>query len=289
MSYRVRTDNFEGPFDILLYLVSRQRVDIGSINIAEIADQYLAEISKMSVVDLDVASDFLLVASTLLEIKAASLVPRERDETTEELVELGPTEARDLLVARLLEYKKFKSAAAMLEGREQAQMRLHPRVFGPDQEFLKAMPDFLRDVPLESIAFMAAGAYARREVALLESDHIAAKPIPVEIHVRALHTRIKNKKRVRFSELVGGDTPTPIVVVTFLAVLELYKRSMVNIVQDHAFGDIDISYIEGSGDLVFDDNEDDGLIGAGQGAQAVGAEDTESNVESDAELEALDA
>ena len=260
MSYRVRTDNFEGPFDILLYLVSRQRVDIGSINIAEIADQYLEEISKMNVVDLDVASDFLLVASTLLEIKAASLVPRERDEATEELVELGPTEARELLIARLLEYKKYKSAASMLEGRERAQERLHPRVFGPDQEFLKAMPDFLRDVPIESLAYLAVGAYARQEVELLESEHIAAKPIPVEIHVRALHTRIKNRKKLRFSELVDASTPTPIVVVTFLAVLELYKRSMVVVEQDEAFGDIEIAYVEGSGDLVFGDEEDDGLI-----------------------------
>ena len=81
MSYRVRTDNFEGPFDILLYLVSRQRVDIGSISVADIADQYLDEIARMTMVDLDVASDFLLVASTLLEIKAASLIPRDRGET----------------------------------------------------------------------------------------------------------------------------------------------------------------------------------------------------------------
>lgn len=255
MSYRVRTDNFEGPFDILLYLVSRQRVDIGSINIADIADQYLDEIAHMRIIDLDVASDFLLVASTLLEIKAASLIPRERDAEVEDVAELAPSEARDILVSRLLEYKKFKNAAAMLEGRMQAQSRLHARPFGPDAEFLSAMPDFLRDVPLESLAFLAAGAYARREIALLESEHIAAKPIPVEIHVRALHARIKNRKRLKFSELVEADTPTPIVVVTFLAILELYKRSMVTIEQDEAFGDIDIAFVEGSGELVFDDDE----------------------------------
>ena len=108
MSYRVRTDNFEGPFDILLYLVSRQRVDIGSISIAEIADQYLEEIGRLRNLDLDVASDFLLVASTLLELKAASLIPRDRDETDEEIAELAPGEARELLIARLLEYKKYK-------------------------------------------------------------------------------------------------------------------------------------------------------------------------------------
>lgn len=257
MSYRVRTDSFEGPFDILLYLVGRQRVDIGSISIADIADQYLAEIANMRLVDLDVASDFLLVASTLLEIKAASLIPREQDYEEREIAELVPSEARDLLVGRLLDYKKYKNAAKMLEAREAAQSRLHPRPFGPDPVFSQAMPDFLRDVPLESLAYLAAGAYARREVALLESEHIAAKPIPVEIHVRALHSRIRNRKRMRFSELVGDDTPTPIVVVTFLAVLELYKRSMVRIEQAQPFGDIDIAYIEGSGDLVFDDDGED--------------------------------
>ena len=256
MSYRVRTDNFEGPFDILLYLVSRQRVDIGSISIAQIADQYLDEISRLRIVDLDVASDFLLVASTLLEIKAASLIPRAKDEAEEEIAELPPNEAREILVERLLEYKKFKNAASMLDAREQAQSRLHARPYGPDAEFMAAMPDFLRDVPLESLAYLAVGACARREVALLESEHIASKPIPVEVHVRALHARIRNKGRMRFSELVNDETPIAIVVVTFLAVLELYKRSMVKVVQEEPFGDIDIAYIEGSGELEFDDDAD---------------------------------
>ena len=255
MSYRVRTDNFEGPFDILLYLVGRQRVDIGSINVADIADQYLEELAHVRIVDLDVASDFLLVASTLLEIKAASLIPRDKDATDEEIADLSPNEARDMLVARLLEYKKFKNAAAMLEGREKLQARLHSRPFGPDPEFTKAMPDFLRDVSLDALACLAAEAYARRETALLDAEHIAAKPIPVEMHIRALHARIVNRKRMRFSELVNEDTPTPVVVVTFLAVLELYKRSMVRVRQDEQFGDIQIEYIEGSGELVLDDTD----------------------------------
>lgn len=256
MSYRVKTSTFEGPFDILLYLVSRQRVDIGTISIAEIADQYLEEMAKLENLDLDVASDFLLVASTLLELKAASLIPRDKDEMDEEIAELTPGEAREMLIERLLEYKKYKNAAAMLNGREQAQSRMHPRPFGPDVEFTSAMPDFLRSVPLESLAYLAAAAYARREVVLLESEHIAAKPLPVEVHVKALHSRISNRKHLRFSELVNDQTPTPVVVVTFLAVLELYKRSMVDIRQDAQFGDIDITYIEGSGELVFDGEEE---------------------------------
>lgn len=255
MSYKVRIDSFEGPFDLLLYLVSRQKVDIGAISITEIADQYLAEVSRMTNLDLDVASDFLLVASTLLEIKAASLIPQEKSTVSEEFREIAPSEARDILVERLLEYKKYKNAAAGLHARFVAEGRMHARPFGPDLCFLSLVPDYLENVTLDALAYLCAGAYARRDVFLLESEHIAAKPIPVEVHVRAIHQRVKNSKHLRFSELVDATTPTPIVVVTFLAILELYKRSMVTIKQKVSFGDIDIDFIEGSGELTFDGDE----------------------------------
>ena len=252
MSYKVRIDSFEGPFDLLLYLVSRQKVDIGAISITEIADQYLAEVSRMETLDLDVASDFLLVASTLLEIKAQSLIPRERDELDDDLAELAPSEARDMLVERLMEYKKFKNAAAVLHNRFIAEGRMHTRPFGPDADFLGLMPDFL----------LAARAFARRDVFLLESEHIAAKPIPVEVHVRAIHQRIRTAKHLRFSQLVGPGTPKDVAVVTFLAILELYKRVMVRLEQDELFGDIAIDYIEGSGDLRLEG--DDALTSVGE-------------------------
>ncbi len=160
MSYKVRIDSFEGPFDLLLYLVSRQKVDIGAISITEIADQYLEEVSRMDNLDLDVASDFLLVASTLLEIKAQSLIPRDRDELDDEVAELAPSEARDILVSRLMEYKKFKNAAAVLHNRFIAEGRMHTRPFGPDAAFLGLMPDFLRGVTADALAYQAAAALA---------------------------------------------------------------------------------------------------------------------------------
>ncbi len=249
MSYKVRIDSFEGPFDLLLYLVSRQKVDIGAISITQIADQYLAEVERMQNLDLDVASDFLLVASTLLEIKAESLIPRERDDVDDDIAELAPSEARDMLVERLLVYKQYRNAAAALLARYQAEGRMHVRPFGPEACFLNLMPDYLEGVSLDALALACARAYGRRDVFLLESEHIAAKPIPVEEHVRAIHRKIASKKRLMFSELVSGDTPVAVVVVTFLAVLELYKRSMVKVEQDQAFGDIAIRYIEGSGEL----------------------------------------
>jgi segregation and condensation protein A len=262
MSYKVHIDSFEGPFDLLLYLVSRQKVDIGAISITEIADQYLAEVSHMENLDLDVASDFLLVASTLLEIKAQSLIPKERESIDEDIAELAPSEARDMLVERLLVYKQYKNAASALMSRFIAEGRTHVRPFGPDACFLSIMPDYLRNVTLDSLALVAARAYARRDVFLLESEHIAAKPIPVEMHVRAIHQRIVNKKQLKFSELVSKDTPSAVVVVTFLAILELYKRSMVRLEQSELFGDIDIRYIEGSGELLLDG--DDALTSVGE-------------------------
>lgn len=249
MSYKVRIENFEGPFDLLLHLVSRQKVDIGAINITEIADQYLAEIANMDNLDLDVASDFLLVASTLLEIKAQSLVPRKSDAIDEEIAELAPSEARDMLVERLMEYKKFKNATVELYARYNAEGRMHTRPFGPDAPFLQVMPDFLRGITLETLARAAANALARREVFLLESEHIAAKPIPVEVHVRSIHERIRSEKHLRFSQIIAQDLEPRFVVVSFLALLELYKRRFVNLRQVEQFGDISIDYIEGSGEL----------------------------------------
>ena len=250
MSYRVRTESFEGPFDLLLYLVGRQKVDIGSISISQIVDQYLAEVARMEALDLDVASDFLLVASTLLQIKAESLLPRERDAIDAEIEELEPGQAREVLVERLLAYKQYKNAAAALGARAEAEGRLHARPFGPDEEFSGLAPDCLHGVTLDGLAFLCAGALGRREVFLLESEHIAAKPIPVELHVRAIHQRIRGAKQLNFSDLTGEGASVELVVVTFLAVLELYKRSMVDVAQAERFGDIRISYIEGSGELV---------------------------------------
>ncbi len=252
MSYRVKIENFDGPFELLLSLVSRDKVDIGSISITEIADQYLAEISRIKALDLDVASDFLLVAATLLEIKAQSLLPRPAVDLDDDIAELSPSEARDMLVERLMTYKQYKNAAGSLYERYEAEGRMHARPFGPDAVFLRVMPDFLKGVTTDALGLLAAGAYARREVFLLESEHIAAKPLPVEVHVKAIHQRIRNKGHLKFSELVTDDTPTEVLVVTFLALLELFKRAMVKLEQPDPFGDILVDYIEGSGELILD-------------------------------------
>lgn len=260
MSYRVRIESFEGPFDLLLYLVSRQKVAIGSISLAEITDQYLAEVQRMRNVDLDVASDFLLVASTLLEIKAASLIPHEEPSALdEEYDDLSPVEMRNALVDHLLEYKKFKNAALALQSRFDAEERMHARPFGPDRSFLTLVPDYLKNVRIEQLGELCAACIARRDVFLLESEHIAARVIPLETQVRTVFDTVCAQGKAHFSDFVTASDDSHVIVVTFLAVLELFKRNMVNLRQDELFGDIEITSVEGGDRHLIDEGEFDSV------------------------------
>lgn len=256
MSYKVRTQAFSGPFDLLLQLVTRQKVTIGSISIAEVANQYLAEVERMRDLDLDVASDFVLVASTLLDIKAASLVPDEPvkkraeeiedEEEDDELSTLDPDEAREVLIARLIAYKQFRGAAAALAARSEAESRMHPRTVGADPDFLGLMPDYLEGITLRSLAVICADIDSKRETFLLESEHIAPKRLPVALTIASVDRLVRSRKHVTFSELVGEDKTPEVVVANFLAVLELFKRGLVRVRQDEIFGEIDVDHIEGA-------------------------------------------
>ena len=240
MSYRVRTTAFEGPFDLLLQLVSRQKVDVASLSIAEIADQYLEHLERMEDLDLEVASDFLLVAATLLEIKAAALLPHEHPPELDEFDDMSPEEARDLLVARLLAYKQFKNAAAELVARYESESRMHARAAGLEEPFLRLMPDYLEGVTLHGLAVLCADLVHKREVFLLEAEHVAAAPISLELHVEAVRRTLQSRKRMGFRELLAPGAPVEEIVVTFLAILELYKLGALRLEQSEVFGEIEI-------------------------------------------------
>jgi segregation and condensation protein A len=218
VGYTVKTDVFEGPFDLLLHLVSRQKLDVNAISISQVADQYLEHIDRMADLDLDVASEFLVLAATLLEIKAASLLPRQEAYIGDELDDLSPEEARDLLVARLIAYKQFKNAAGEISARNQ-QLTLH------------------------ALGLICADLEHKREVFLLEAEHVASMPISLELHAESVRRQVSRSKRASFSELVGRDATPEVIVVTFLAILELYKRGLVDIVQDATFGDIVVIHL----------------------------------------------
>jgi segregation and condensation protein A len=242
--YTVKTDIFEGPFDLLLHLVSRQKLDVAAISISVVADQYLDYIDRMADLDLDIASDFLLVAATLLDIKAASLLPKEEQYFGDELDDLSPDEARDVLVARLLAYKQFKNAAAELSARMEAEDRMHPRQAGLEVEYLKLMPDYLEGITLRGLAVICADLLRRRDVILLEAEHVASMPISLELHAESVHRQLVRQGTVRFSEIVPSGASAELVVVTLLAILELYKRGFADISQDELFGDIIVTNVD---------------------------------------------
>ncbi len=262
MSYKVNTATYSGPFDLLLQLVSRQKVAIGSISISEVADQYLAEVDAMEELDLDVASDFVLVASTLLDMKAHALVPQDvslkssydEDEYDDELDGLTPDEAREVLIARLIAYKQFRNAGAALGSRMEAESYMFPRSVGPDPDFLNLMPDYLEGITLRSLAVICADIDSKRETFLLEAEHVAPKRLPVALTVASVDRLTRSKGKVTFSELLDGQDTPEIVVANFLAVLELFKRGLVRVQQDVIFGEIEIEHIEGADSYQLDES-----------------------------------
>ena len=262
MSYKVNTATYSGPFDLLLQLVSRQKVAIGSISISEVADQYLAEVDAMEELDLDVASDFVLVASTLLDMKAHALVPQDvslkssydEDEYDDELDGLSPDEAREVLIARLIAYKQFRNAGAALGSRMEAESYMFPRSVGPDPDFLNLMPDYLEGITLRSLAVICADIDSKRETFLLEAEHVAPKRLPVALTVASVDRLTRSKGKVTFSELLDDQDTPEIVVANFLAVLELFKRGLVRVQQDVIFGEIEIEHIEGADSYQLDES-----------------------------------
>ena len=262
MSYKVNTATYSGPFDLLLQLVSRQKVAIGSISISEVADQYLAEVDAMEELDLDVASDFVLVASTLLDMKAHALVPQDvslkssydEDEYDDELDGLSPDEAREVLIARLIAYKQFRNAGSALGSRMEAESYMFPRSVGPDPDFLNLMPDYLEGITLRSLAVICADIDSKRETFLLEAEHVAPKRLPVALTVASVDRLTRSKGKVTFSELLDGQDTPEIVVANFLAVLELFKRGLVRVQQDVIFGEIEIEHIEGADSYQLDES-----------------------------------
>ena len=235
MSYRVSTQVYSGPFDLLLQLVTRQKVDIGAISISEVAEQYLAEAERIEALDLDVASDFLLVAATLLDIKAA-----------EELSALDGDALREVLIQRLIAYKQFKGAAAALGARMQVESRMHPRVAGPDPEFLGLMPDYLAGITLRGLAVICADLDGKRQTFLLEAEHVAPHRVPLDLTVASVDRFTMAHQSCTFRELLDGDATTEQLVVTFLAMLELAKRGSLTLSQNEIFGTIQINRVEGA-------------------------------------------
>jgi segregation and condensation protein A len=244
MRYVVKTEVFEGPFDLLLHLIARQRLDIWQVSLARITEDYLAEIKRMHELNLEVATEFLVVAATLLELKAARLLPSPDADPDEAEALL---EERDLLFARLLQYRAYKQVAALVGDRLTAQAAYLPRHAGADDLFRRIVPDLLVGVRPEQLAQLAAAALAPGPAPKVQTAHIAPPKLSVAEAVSELAGRLQGAGSITFSELVGLHAAPIEVVIQFLALLELYKRDLVELDQTAAFATIGVRWVGGSG------------------------------------------
>jgi segregation and condensation protein A len=242
--YEVSTAVFEGPFDLLLHLITREQVDIYEVNLSRIVDAYVAEIQRMEGLDLEVATEFLLIAATLIELKLRRLLPEREGVELDE--ELGLLEERDLLLAKLLECKTFKEAAQVIEQLQNSAARSIPRTVGIDDRFLDLTPDPLAGVAPTALrkAFLAVleRSSAPPPVPGVRLDHVGSVRVTVSEILGELASVLPSRGRVTFREITEGLTEPFAVIVHFLAVLELYKQGWVDLDQPTNFGDLHVSW-----------------------------------------------
>jgi segregation and condensation protein A len=241
--YEVRTDVFEGPFDLLLHLILQEEVDLWEISLSVIIDAYLDEVGRMEHLDLDVATHFLLIAATLVELKARRLLPGADDvELDEELLRF---EERDLLLARLLECKTFKDVAAVFSRLADDADRCYARAIGPDERFAGVLPDLLDGVTPARIRAAYLRAVTPKPVPRIDLFHVAPVRASVADALEELVDELPRLGRVSFRRLTDGLVERLEVIVRFLAVLELFKQGLVELDQTERFGEIEIEWTGG--------------------------------------------
>lgn len=246
MAYEVQTQVFEGPFDLLLHLIVVQQVELYDISLTLIVDAYLAELDRLDQLDLEVATEFLLIAATLVELKTRRLMPEDLPVDLDD--ELALWEERDLLLARLVECKTFKDAAQLLAGLAQEASRSFPRTAGLEDRFLDLAPDLLAGVTALSLRDSFLRATAVKPAPHVDLDHVAPSSISVTDAVAELVDELPRVGPITFRALTDVFVERLDVVVRFLAVLELCKQGLVELDQPTTFGDLTITWIGGDDD-----------------------------------------
>jgi len=236
MPYEVHTAVFEGPFDLLLHLILKQEVELWEISLAQIVDAYIVELDRMESLDLEVATEVLLIAATLVELKARRLLPGLEDlELDEELLRF---EERDLLLARLLECKTFKDAAESIAALMRRADRSVPRRAGPEEPYRWMVPDPLERVRPDALRAAALRAFTEHPRPVVDTDHVAPVRASVRDAVDVVLRLLPAGEAMSFRAITAGAPTRLEVVVRFLAVLELYKQGFVDLEQFTNFGEL---------------------------------------------------
>ncbi len=240
MSYQVQTAVFEGPLDLLLQLITRRQVDISELSLVDLVAEYLRHVHAMQQLDLEVASEFLLIASTLVQLKARRLLPENGSLDLDE--ELGLIEERDRLLARLLACATFKDVAAVLGHRLAAIARFVPRQVGLDRESVPRAPAVTIPIGAEDLARLAGRALGRSKAPDL--DHLDLELPSVEEALADLQARMSQAMEADFAELTAHCRRKAEVVAYFLAMLELARWGMLELSQDGSFSEITVRTLQ---------------------------------------------
>ena len=235
-AFEVRLENFEGPFDLLLNLISKHQLDVTEVALSRVTDEFIAHIRALGTSwDLGQATEFLVVAATLLDLKAARLLPSAEVEDEEDLALL---EARDLLFARLLQYRAYKRVAAHFRELETAQAGRYPRSVPLDPRFAELMPEVLLTVTPEQLARIAAEALRPKPPPTVSISHIHAARVSVREHASILRERLARSGQSTFRALTQDCQHTVELVARFLALLELYREGAVAFDQMTPLGEL---------------------------------------------------
>jgi segregation and condensation protein A len=256
--FEVHLEIFEGPFDLLLGLIAKHKLDVTEVALSKVTDEFLAYIrGRGPEWDLGQATEFLVVAATLLDLKAARLLPSAEVEDEEDLALL---EARDLLFARLLQYRAYKEVAAIFAGRLAAEAKRFPRAVGLEPHFAGLLPDVLIGLGPREFAALAAVALTPKPPLAVPVAHLHAIRVSVREEAAILVERLRRMKGATFRSLTADCAGTLTVVARFLALLELYRESAVAFEQVQPLGELHIRWVgsdEGGVDVTFEFDHDD--------------------------------
>ncbi len=258
-AFEVTLDVFTGPFDLLLGLISRHKLDITEIALAEVTDDFLEHIrverAKPDGWDLSQATEFLLVAATLLDLKAARLLPHSGPEDEDDLALI---EARDILFARLLQYRAFKDIARTFADRMATAGRMHPRTASLEPQLAALLPELVMTVTPEQLAMIAARAMVPRRPPTVGLGHLHAPAVSVREQAGILGTRLRRERVASFRGLVADADSTLVVVARFLALLELFRDAAIAFEQAEALGELTVRWTgPEEGDIEVDDEFDE--------------------------------
>jgi segregation and condensation protein A len=243
MAFDVATPVYDGPFDLLLHLILKEEVDIHEVSLTRIVEAYLEEIQRMQMLDLDVATEFLLIASTLVELKTRRLLPGKQDMDLDE--ELALWSERDLLLARLLDCKTFKDVASVFTQLAEQASLSYPRRSGPDERFADLMPDMLEGVTTVRLQRAFLRATQPKPPTAIDWYHVAPIRASVADALMEMLETLPKLGKVTFKQITEAIHDRIEVVVRFLAILELFKQGRISLEQTDRFGDIEVMWTAG--------------------------------------------